>query len=130
MPTINDHEFAAVTKLPAQARYEHFLKQIADWEEVWSLKTAECWALLGDQQGQEMVPVWPQERYAAACSVDDWKGSEPRSIPLAEWRKIWMPGIAQDGRLIAVFPTLDSKAAVVTAERLTADLDEELGNYE
>lgn len=130
MPTINDHEFAAVLKLPAQARYEHFLKQVADWEAVWSLRTVEGWVLLGDQQGQGMVPVWPQERYAAACSVDNWEGAEPRSIPLAEWRETWTPGISRDGRLIAVFPTPDSKAAVVTAERLTADLDEELRNYE
>ncbi len=130
MPTINDYEFAAVLKLSAQARYEHFLKQVADWEEVWSLRTAEGWVLLEDQQGQEMVPVWPQERYAAACSVDDWGGAEPRSIPLAEWRKTWIPGISGDGRLIAVFPTPDSKAAVVTVERLTADLNEELRNYE
>jgi hypothetical protein len=88
------------------------------------------WILLGDDEGHEAVPVWPHERYAAACASGDWVGSEPRPIPLAEWRTAWLPGIARDGRRLAVFPTPNDKGPVVTAERLQAGLDKELRNYE
>jgi len=127
---MTDNEFSAVLELPASQRYEHFVKRVADWETVWSLGTANGWALLGDAEEREVVPIWPHERYAALCASGEWVNDRPRSIPLAEWLDAWLPGIARDDRLISVFPTPDSKGLVVTAEQLKADLEEELRNYE
>ncbi len=70
MRTISDAEFAAVCALPAAERYAHFVKQVADGEEVWSLRNADGWVLSGNEAGDELVPVWPHARYAEACAID------------------------------------------------------------
>ncbi len=127
---VSDKEFAAVLGLTAPKRYEYFIKRVADGEVVWSLGGMDGWVFLGDTEGHKIVPAWPHERYAAACATGDWASNKPCSIPLAEWIASWLPGIARDGRLIAVFSTPDSKGPVVTAERLKADLEVELRNYE
>jgi len=127
---VSDKELAAVLELPAPKRYQYFVKRVADAETVWSLGGTGGWVLLGDAGEHEIVPVWPHERFAAACASGDWADNEPRPILLADWLTAWLSGIARDGRLIAVFPTPDSKGPVVTAERLKADLEEELRNYE
>ena len=127
---VSDKEFAAVLGLTAPKRYEYFIKRVADGEVVRSLGGIGGWALLGDTESYKTVPVWPHGRYAAACATGDWASNEPCSIPFAEWIMAWLPGIASDGRLIAMFPAPGGKGPVVTAERLKADLEEELRNYE
>ena len=127
---VSDKELAAVLELPSPRRYQYFVKRVADAETVWSLSGPGGWVLLGDAEEHVIVPVWPHKRFAAACASGDCSDNEPRSIPLSEWVKAWLPGIARDDRLIAVFPTPDSKGPVVSAERLKADLEEELRNYE
>lgn len=127
---INDKEFEAVSALPFQARYEYFIKHVADSEVVWSLGADDGWVLMGDKEGHEVVPVWPHDRYAAACVSADWAGNKPRPIPLSDWMDVWLPGLAQDHRLVVVFRTPTSNGAVVTPGRLTEDLAEELRNYE
>jgi len=127
---VSDKELVAVLGLPAPERYQYFVKRVADAEAVWSLVGTGGWVLLGDTENHEIVPVWPHERFALACASGDWSSNEPRFISLSEWMEAWLPGIARDDRLIAVFPTPDSKGPVVSAERLKADLEEELRNYE
>jgi hypothetical protein len=127
---MNDKEFSAVLELPASQRYEHFVKRVADMETIWSLSTADGWVLMGDSEEREIIPVWPHERYAAVCASGQWANSQPRSIPMGEWLASWLSGIERDGRLIAVFPIPSGKGMVMTAERLKADLEEELRNYE
>ena len=84
---------------------------------------------MGDNEGHEIVPVWPHECFAAACTAAEWAGSEPRSISLTDWMDNWLVGMSKDNRLIVVFKTPSSNGAVVTPERLTEDLARELRNY-
>ena len=42
---INQKQIDAVLKLSGAERYQHFVKKIADWEEVWGLYQ-DGWALL------------------------------------------------------------------------------------
>jgi hypothetical protein len=130
---VNDREFAAVTALPAADRYSHFIRQVADWEEIWSLRNPGGWVLAGDDGGTQLVPVWPHARYAAACAVaawGSWEGAQPAAIPLDRWLDTWSPGLARDGRQVAVFPTPDGHGIPVSAERLRDDLLEACEDYE
>ena len=129
MKRVNDQEFAAVTALPASQRDEHFIKQVADLQEVWSLRGAAGWVVAGDSQGRECVPVWPHSRYAQACAQGKWEGTEPASIPLDRWLEAWTPGIIRDGRAVAAFLTASDQGVVVSAERLRDDVQEELNRY-
>ncbi len=130
MKNVNDQEYAAVIILTAPDRYGHFVRQVADWEELWGLKTSSGWVLLGDADGKECLPVWPASRYAEAFAVGDWNGAKATVIPLDRWIEKWTPGMAADGRMVAVFPTVANRAVVVTPQRLHDDLQAELAQYD
>jgi Protein of unknown function (DUF2750) len=126
---LNEAEFASVTALSPRDRYEHFVSRVVDWEKVWSLGTDEGWALAADDDGNEVVPVWPHERYAAACAKDGWAGNKPKAIPLADWLERWLPGIERDGRFISVFPLADGAGAQIAPGQLAEDLAEAARQY-
>jgi hypothetical protein len=65
---INQQEQASVLALAPEQRYEHFVKRVADWRELWVLLNKEGLCLLGDEEGHEILPVWPHEVYARVCA--------------------------------------------------------------
>ncbi len=123
---MHDKEFESVLSLAASRRYEYFIKKVADWGRIWSLKNKEGWVLAGVDQGHELIPVWPHERFALACATESWADCEPSSIDIAAWLERWMPGALRDHRLVAVFPTASIQGVVVSPERLKEDLESEL----
>lgn len=56
---LRDQEFHAVIALPSQGRYAHAIKQMADWQEVWSLRNDKGWVLAADDAGHEVVQSGP-----------------------------------------------------------------------
>ena len=75
MPWVmDDKEFEAVLPLPAQRSYAYLVKRVVGWERIWSLGTEEGWALSSDDEGRELVPVWPHECFAAACAEGSRRG--------------------------------------------------------
>ena len=104
-------EFERVTGLPNAERYEYFVKRVADWQNIWSLRDAGGWSVAGTDDGREVVPVWPHERFAAECASDQWEGQKPAAISLDDWMNAWLPGLQRDGRLIAVSQPGTSPAA-------------------
>ena len=130
MRKVNDKEFAAIIALPGPERYGHFVRHVADTEEVWSLRGADGWVLTAADDGPELVPIWPHPRYAEACAKGLWQGAQPEAIALDRWLAAWTPGISRDGRQVAVFPTPDGQGVVVSAEQLRDDLAEECSLYE
>lgn len=122
-------EIEAVLALPGPVRYAHFIKRVADTQRIWSLEH-DGWALLGDDKGQECIPVWPHAKYAELCANGIWAGFQPQSIDIDAWLNKWIPGIEKDRRLIAVFPTPERRGIPVQPRRLEADLREELSKYE
>lgn len=127
--TVNDQEYASVMTLDPPKRYAYWIKRVADWEEVWSLASPDGWVLMGDDEGRELVPVWPHPRYASAFASGDWEGCEPKAISLDDWLGKWVPGMERDGQLVAVFPTLDGKGIRRFPAQVRDDLEEELENY-
>jgi len=127
---INEQEFHSVLGLPAPERYSHFIKRVADWEEVWSLKSEDGWVVSGDDQGRELVPVWPHPLYAEICAEGKWTGTRPEAIALNEWLERWTPGMISDQRLISVFPTPQGQSIAVEPNRLKEDLEREISQYD
>ena len=126
----NEKEIAAVVNLDGRGRYAYLVKKAADQERVWSLWKESGWALASDANAREGVPIWPHEKFALRCVKEAWQGFEPKEIPLAAWLGRWIPGMARDGRLVAVFPTDSDKGVFVLPGQLAGDLREELENYE
>lgn len=123
-----EREIASALTLDAADRYAHFIKRVADCEVVWCL-WRDGWVLAGDSSHRQLVPVWPHEHYAAVCAQGGWAGYAPRAIELDAWMARWLPGIAGDGRSIAVFPTPEDVGIEVLPDRLLCDLNNELANY-
>jgi hypothetical protein len=123
-------EIAAVLQLDAPKRYSYWVKKTADQQVVWSLWQQDGWALAGDDQGHELVPVWPHEKFAGLCSRDVWAGYLPKPVDLDIWIERWIPGMERDSRLVAVFPTPEDRGVIVEPAKVADDLREELANYE
>jgi hypothetical protein len=129
---ISDAEFRGVTGLTGPERYSHFVRQVADFHKVWSLRTPDGWVNMGDDAGVRSIPVWPHRCYAEVFATGDWSDAEAAPIEMAAWMERWLPGMAGDGVQVAVFPVVAQKGrgVVVPPDLLLRDLEQELEQYE
>ena len=84
---------------------------------------------MADNEGEEMVPVWPHSLFAEASAVGEWLGYNPRKITLEEWLTRWTLGLEKDNRKVAVFPVLEGQATTASPLKLKTDLELELAKY-
>ncbi len=115
---LNDDELRATPRLPADERYDYFVTHVLRGGEVWGLTSEAGWVSMISEEGEECLPIWPHERFAAAWATDDWADCKPTPIPLDQWLARWIPGMRADGTLLAVFPDADEPGVVVTPDEL------------
>jgi len=125
---LNAKQIESVLALPGPKRYSHFIKEVADKQEVWGLYD-EGWALAGSDEGEELFLIWPAKEYAALRAIDDWAHYQPSAIPLEEFMDVLVPGLEADGLLPGVFYTPSGQGVVLTFSQLLEDLRHELGRY-
>lgn len=126
---LSEKEQAAVSALRPEQRLEHFVKRVADWEEIWSLKAPSDWVMAGTESGARVFPIWPHPNYAKTCVCNQWSDSSPEAISLEHFMNAWVPGLTKDGVKVAVFPTPNSGGAVTEPTALKELLEKELENY-
>lgn len=110
-------------------RYEYLVKKVADQQELWSLWEG-GWALLGDKERGEFVPIWPHPDFAKAYASGEWSGYVPKLIQLDDWLGKWTPGMQRDHRKVAIFPIADELSITADPGELKAALEYELRLYE
>lgn len=125
---INQKQIDAVTALIGPKRYEHFVKVIADSQEVWGLYK-DGWALAATDDNQKVFPVWPAKEYAELCAKKEWIGYEAESFSLDEFMNELLPNLKSDGVLIGIFYTPLKGGVTPTIEQLLNDIERELENY-
>jgi hypothetical protein len=125
---LSPQQIQAVLALKGPERYKHFIKQVADHQEVWGLY-ADGWAMAGSDTGEQLLPFWPAAEYATACAVRDWADYEPRSLTVEEFYEL-LDTLEDDDVLPAIFYTPADKGVVPTHDQLRDDLLAELENYE
>ena len=125
---MNAKEFSEVTKLSGSKRYEYFLKKVADDEELWGLYN-DGWAMVADDEENEMIPFWPKKEFADACCNEHWKNYISEPIGLTEFMESWIDNLKNNGLSTAIFIVKDDKGIIVKPEKLLEDLKEELSNY-
>jgi hypothetical protein len=120
---VNDKEFESVVGLEAGRRYDHFIKRVADTQRVYVLEHDGSLVSLTDESGDEpdQLPLWPHPRYGEAYR-DQFGGAPLAELGLAKLVDDVLPGLAEDGINVAVFPTPDGRGPVVPAQRLLQDL--------
>jgi hypothetical protein len=114
--------------LPVVKRFEHFIKVVADWQEVWGLYK-DGWALAATDDGTIVFPLWPAKEYAQVCSVNEWTGYAPRSISLSDFTEVLLPKLKLDKVLPGIFFTPTSKGVTPSIDDLKSALAAELQNY-
>lgn len=119
----------ALISLPPSGRYEHFIKQAADREEVWGLYN-EGWALAATDDRRQVFPVWPKKEFAELAAVDDWSGYTAKSIPLQEFMDVLLPQLKLDNITVGVFPIAKGQGSLPGIDKILEDLALELQKYE
>ncbi len=118
-----------ILKMSEDERYNYFIRKVADFEELWGLSDNGC-ALLGDNDGNRVLPLWPEKEFAELCAVDQWQGYKPEVIELDNFIEKWIPGMLNDKTSINVFSTPNAKGTVILPNDLYSDLQDELEQYE
>lgn len=104
------------SELDAEGRYEYFLSRAARTEQVWLLRSPDGdWAIITAEDGTEVLPVWPDERYAAEAASGPWAGDEPTSLPV----DLWLEALEHEA---LVFPDNEDVGARASQGRLLLDL--------
>ena len=124
MRTTSPKEFEAVLKLDGRARYKHFVKRVADEEQAWGLWDDE-WAMMTDDAGTPVFPLWPAKEYAAACATGDWQRYRPGGIALDVLLDELLPRLKEDVVVPGIFPTPQGSGVTLTAD----DLQNALRSY-
>ena len=122
-------KFKQVTKLSSEERYSYSIRKIADFEELWVLKTDEGWTMISDSN-TNVFPVWPEKEFAQGYCRETLQNCYADKIDLNEFLEKWLPGLVNDDVQIVVFPVEDFKGVVVTTNKFKRDLLEESAQYE
>lgn len=127
---ISQKQLEAITALPAPKRYSHFIKQVADKEQVWGLYS-NGWALAAtDEENQAVFPVWPAREYAELCQASIWSECTPKSIDIDEFIGTVIPELREDGIKICIFYLPTNSGVIPEYDQLLEDLNSELARYE
>jgi hypothetical protein len=71
----------ADTPSAAEARYEAFVRNVAESGNLWALSNSEGWANWSDDEGS-VFPVWDALEKAQACSEKTFPGYQPEQLSL------------------------------------------------
>ncbi len=121
--TLSDSEFNTVSLLSPEGRYDYFVEKVIAGGEVWSLESDEGWVVMTSDEGEECLPVWPHQDFAAEWASGEWADCKPAAVALRDWIERWTPGMTKDGTLLAVFPDDNSEGTIVTPTELLQSLE-------
>lgn len=118
---MSDARLQALLELPPARRHAWFLQRVRETGEVWGLY-AEGWALAFDDEGRDVLPLWPTPDSARLCATNLWEGFEPRLIPLKQLVEELLPDLAEEGIPLGIFFTPQGQGLPVTAAELREQL--------
>ncbi|MDB2439305.1 DUF2750 domain-containing protein [Hellea sp.] len=125
---ISEQQIKAVLNLNAAGRYNHFIKQVVDYEKVWGLYF-DGWATSADNQEQKLIPVWPRREYALLHASDEWEGFEPKAISVNEFINTFIPELVKSNYGLSVFYVADVGGVDIEITQLLNDLEIEACKY-
>ncbi|XXF77857.1 DUF2750 domain-containing protein [Myxococcaceae bacterium GXIMD 01537] len=111
----------AMLQLPAARRYACFLQRVVESGEVWGLD-AEGWALAMDEEGGDVLPLWPASEFAGLCAKRLWEGFVPKPLALDELVALVLPQLEAEGLSLGIFFTPEGQGFPVSASQLLDDL--------
>ena len=128
MIILNPKQIESIIKLPADKRYQHFIKRITDQEELWGIYDSD-WIRIINKDGSDLFPVWPNKEYAQLYLQKNFPSAFIKPIDLYEFIDVFLPELGEKNTSVSVFPTPESEGHIVCYEKVIDDLNEELEKY-
>ncbi|GGC60046.1 DUF2750 domain-containing protein [Marinobacter halophilus] len=127
---MSNNDLTEVLGLDGEERYDYFLSQVGEDREIWILVNAENLFLKisSEEEGVEYLPVWPASAFAQEYAKDA-EDLSPKSIPLPDFFRKWVPGLTKDGVEVGVLPGLDKTVWITEAEELKRDLQDAMSDF-
>lgn len=115
-------EITAVFKQPGEERLALFIESVAKNKSVYGLSDEEGWALLGDDDDTDILPLFHHADLAEAFrKAAGFEGNEVEEVDMEELLE-WLQELDEDGAMIAVCPNTRFEGAIVEPAQLMADL--------
>jgi hypothetical protein len=115
-------DIAAVFKLPGDQRLEQFITTVKQRSAVYGISDDEGWALLGDNDDTDILPLFQDpalaEAFRKAAGFDGYEVEEVEMEELLEW----LGDLQADGAMVAVCPNTRFEGPIVEPGELKADL--------
>ncbi|PZU26011.1 MULTISPECIES: DUF2750 domain-containing protein [Sphingobacterium] len=115
-----------ILKLDPFKRYQHFLKKIADFEELWTIVDEDGNYAISEIDGYKLISFWTVEEFIFSNLSDGWEDCKPFKLILEDLQNELYEIIATENYLINVFPINGKTGFVVNINEFKRDLDEEL----
>lgn len=86
------------------AQADVFYKEVLEGATVWTVRDSVGIPAPENGDGDRAMPFWSKERRVqkVVATVPAYSGFATQSVPLAEWRKRWLPGLAKDGLMVGL----------------------------
>ncbi|MEM9889095.1 MAG: DUF2750 domain-containing protein [Bacteroidota bacterium] len=123
-------EIENVSKLKPFERYRYFIKKVADFEEVWTIKDQNDDFALSDIEEYTLVSLWSAEEFIQSNLNEGWKDCVPIKMDLEMLQNELYYVLVKNNYLVNVFPVNGRSGFVVSIEEFIRDLNLELEDYE
>ena len=127
---MNEKQFKAVLALDSFDRYNHFISKVADWEQLWGVKSDEGWLVPVAPEKFKYFPLWPHPEYAQKIAEENFPGHSATEIGLKELLDHWLPLFEQDQVKVAVFPNKEWTFWCIEPQDFKEELLNEMAKYE
>jgi hypothetical protein len=113
--------------LPAEERLAHFLDKAAQTGELWTLAQDEALLVLGTDEHEQFVAVWPHPDYALRWFEDSGiEEADLVSMGIADWISDTLSELQEAGIDVQVFATPDDEGTTLPGEKLAELLRDRL----
>ncbi|MFN0214497.1 MAG: DUF2750 domain-containing protein [Saprospiraceae bacterium] len=115
-------EIATVFKKSGEERLALFIDAVVKNKSVFGISDDEGWALLGDNDDTDILPLFQDAALAEAFRKSaGFEGHEIEEVELEELLE-WLQELDEDGAMIAVCPNTHFEGAILEPGQLMADL--------
>jgi len=115
-------EITAIFKKTGEERLALFIDTVAKNKAVFGISDEEGWALLGDNDDTDILPLFHDASLAEAFRDSaGFEGHEIEEVDMEELLE-WLQELDEDGAMIAVCPNIRFEGAVVEPAQLMSDL--------
>lgn len=115
-------EINALFKLSGEKRLAHFIETVAKNQSVYGISDEEGWALLGDNDDTDILPLFQDAALAEVfLKAAGFEGHEVEEVAMEELMD-WLQELDEDGAMVAVCPNTHFEGAIVEPAQLMTDI--------